>query len=343
MRKSIWIPCIIILAFCLLLLFLHWPKKQNDVDTNAASVVSTDQEVTNHLPPKNVLNNSNQSNAIAPAIPQHGPTSRPITNSFFEQITPQWQVPIEFYGRVVDQSNNPVVGANIQFSWTETPMEVLEEGPGETKTTESDIEGLFALHGARGPNLDVRVSKQGYYTSRKDTWGFSYDRGRFSPDPLNPVVFHLRKKGDGAELITSENGMKPDVWVRVPTDNSTVKVDFSQKQATATGQLEIRQNKPPWRTATNWSFSLSIPGGGLIENQDEFQFEAPEGNYQSTVESVFMKSDTNWITHVTKQFYIVFGQPRKYGWLRFESDLAQETVFITYAINPDGSRNLEPK
>ena len=41
-------------------------------------------------------------------------------------------------------------------------------------------------------------------------------------------------------------------------------------------------------------------------------------------------------------FGIVFGESRKYGWLRIESNLAQETVFLTYAINPSGSQNLEP-
>jgi hypothetical protein len=45
---------------------------------------------------------------------------------------------------------------------------------------------------------------------------------------------------------------------------------------------------------------------------------------------------------VTKQFYITFGEPKKYGWLRIESNLTQETVFLTYAINPTGSYNLEP-
>ncbi len=57
----------------------------------------------------------------------------------------------------------------------------------------------------------------------------------------------------------------------------------------------------------------------------------------------FTKSKTNWTTQVSKQFCITFGQPRKYGWLRIESNLAQETIFLTYAINPAGSRNLEPK
>ena len=179
----------------------------------------------------------------------------------------------------------------------------------------------------------------------QDKCGFLYSLGPdiYSPDSLNPVVFHLQKKGQGVELITSQNGIRPNLAIRIPKDGTPIRVDFFQKQASATGQLEISQNKPPWQGATNWSFSLSIPDGGLVENQDEFQFEAPETGYQPKIEYNFAKAEPDWTTHVTKQFYIVFGQPRKYGCLRFESDISQETVFVTYAINPTGSRYLEPK
>ena len=144
------------------------------------------------------------------------------------------------------------------------------------------------------------------------------------------------------QLITSENGARSDVWVQVPKDGTPVQVDFFQKQASPAGQLEITQNKPPMNTATNWSFTLSITNGGLIENQDEFQFEAPNSGYQPTVEYDFIKGETNWTRQAVKQFYVTFGQPPKYGWLRIKSNLAQQTVFLTYAINPTGSQNLEP-
>lgn len=87
---------------------------------------------------------------------------------------------------------------------------------------------------------------------------------------------------------------------------------------------------------------MSIPDGGLVENMDEFQFEAPDKGYQRAVEYHFTKGETNWARQATKQFYIIFGEPRRFGWLRIESNLDQETVFLTYAINPTGSRNLEP-
>jgi hypothetical protein len=45
---------------------------------------------------------------------------------------------------------------------------------------------------------------------------------------------------------------------------------------------------------------------------------------------------------ISKTYYIAFGQPLKYGWLRVDGNIAQQTVFLTYAINPTGSQNLEP-
>jgi hypothetical protein len=337
--------CGIISIFCLWLL-LH--RGAEPVKSSAPEVHSsqTNQQLGNEVPvpPAQVARNSSTQKlpgaALAEAEAKYRATPEG-SNAFQQRILADWQRPIEFYGKVVDENTNPVERANITFGWSETPDE-----SGEMKmTTQSDAEGLFSLHDKHGPSLEVWVSKEGYYSSHNGQWGFSYmhSNDRYLPDPQNPVIFILHKKGQGVELITSENGMRSDVWVRIPKDNTPVRVDFFQKQVSATGQLEISQDKPPWQDATNWSFRLSIPDGGLVENQDEFQFEAPESGYQPTVEFDFTKGETNWTTQVTKQFYIVFGEPRKYGWLRIESNIAQETVFLTYAINPDGSRNLEPR
>lgn len=274
-------------------------------------------------------------------MPQTAPaTQTQLSNTFYEQTFAEWQAPIEFYGRVLDESNAPVSGARIRFSWTDLTADEHRR----MSATESDGVGLFSLRHAQGASLTVWVSKDGYYAAGGGQKGFSYalTGAKFFPDPQNPVVFFLRKKGQGVELITSANGVRQNLGIRVPKDGAPVRVDFFQKQATSTGQLEIRQNKPPWREAAEWSFRISIPDGGFVENGDEFQFEAPESNYQPTVEYHFTKGETNWTTQVVKQFYIAFGQPRKYGWLRIESNLGQETVILTYAINPSGSRNLEP-
>jgi hypothetical protein len=341
MRKQIWIPLIVVLAVCLLLLVKT--KQHHQTALPEQSEVPTNQPSRSE-PPKVVVNRQVLNTSQPPPLPPSAPSIVQIlasTNSLAAKRLALWQAPINFYGKVIDENSNLVAAAQVAFHWVEIPS---EEG-NRTANKESDTEGLFSLLDATGLNLSVSVSKEGYYTSRKDNDSFTYGSlggAKFSPDPLNPVIFHLRKKGQGVELITSDNGMRRSVSVRIPKDNTPVRVDFFQKQASATGQLEISQNKPPWQGATNWSFSLSIQDGGLIENQDEFQFAALETGYQPTVGYDFTKGETNWTTHAIKQFYIAFGQPRKYGWLRIESDIAQETIYLTYAINPTGSRNLEP-
>jgi hypothetical protein len=342
MRKQIWIPCLIVLTICLLLVFLK-TKRQSEMVAPVAAPQLTNQPIqVQKAKAVEQHQATNFSQIVSALVPNPSLQAQALakTNPIAGLRLGLWQSPIEFYGMVVDESNNPVVGAHISFHWMETPS----DNGSRSLNAESDVNGLFSLRNAAGPSLTVSVSKEGYYTSRSTPDGYHYSSGSesFHPDALNPVVFHLLKKGQGVELITSANGIRTSVAVRVPKDNTAVRVDFFQKKASVTGQLEIRQIKPPFQGATNWSFSLSIPDGGLVENQDEFQFEVPETGYQSTIEYNFVKGDPDWTTQVSKQFYISFGNPRKYGWLRIESNLAQETVFLTYAINPDGSRNLEP-
>ncbi len=340
MRTRIWIPLVIVLVVCLLLLFKtkqhHRPAlpEQSEALTNQPSQPEQPKAIA-HPQVTNIAQ-------ITAILPPMTPLAEAIskTNPIAAMRLAMWQAPIDFYGKVIDENSNPVAGVNVHFNWSELP----EKGGERTSDIQSDAEGLFTLQGKRGASLSVSFGKKGYYSSGRGEKAFSYALPQaFSPDPQNPVIFQLHKIGQGVELITSENGMRSDVWLRIPKDNTPVRVDFFQKQASATGQLEISQNKPPFQGATNWSFSLSIPGGGLIENQDEFQFAAPDTGYQPTVEYNFAKGETDWTTQVTKQFYITFGQPRKYGWLRIESNLAQETIFLTYAINPTGSQNLEPQ
>jgi hypothetical protein len=46
---------------------------------------------------------------------------------------------------------------------------------------------------------------------------------------------------------------------------------------------------------------------------------------------------------LNQQYYISFGQPRRYGWLKVETRIGSGGAVLEYAINPDGSRYLEPK
>jgi hypothetical protein len=254
--------------------------------------------------------------------------------------------PMNFYGKVLSENDQPVSGANIHFEWTG----FLIHGK-RVADILSDQTGSFSLTNQTGAELDVSVGKPDYYTSRRNrsvaTFQYAASFGEpFKPDYGHPVLYYLHKKGVGANsLITSQYGIRDDFWVKAPLDGTIVKVDLLQRKA-GEGPLELCQTKPEyshWKTATNWSFSLKIPGGGFVEEDEEFPFRPPQSGYQPVVEFKFVKGQTNWIADLRKDYFIRFGSPPLYGHLHLETSITTSSAMLTYTINPDGSRNLEPK
>jgi hypothetical protein len=70
----------------------------------------------------------------------------------------EWKMPINFYGKVLDQANQPVHGASVRFQWTDMSAAGTTE-----KFTTTDAQGMFSLTGEKGKNLGVYVSKSGYH------------------------------------------------------------------------------------------------------------------------------------------------------------------------------------
>jgi hypothetical protein len=255
-----------------------------------------------------------------------------------------WKQPINFYGRVLDENGAPVPGAAVDFKWND----LSAEGSSTTQAA-SDTNGYFSLLNKTGKRLYVQVHKDGYYTSRQTALAFEYANpadGLFTPEPNKPVLFQLRRKGVGANLVTSQVGMRDHLGVTAPLDGSPVRVDLLQRSTGQAGQLVIAQTKPNyqvWKQATHWSFRMEIPDGGFVEQNDEFPFEAPQGPYQPLVQCDFQQGQTNWATRLSKDYYIQFGHPPRYGRLHLETSIMMNGARLTYVINPDGARDLEPR
>ncbi len=135
-----------------------------------------------------------------------------------------WKTPIEFYGKVVDQTTNPVAGAGVDFSCNDTS----ESGTSDYKTT-SDPQGLFSIRGIAGKLLTVKVGKDGYYPSKRDNDSFYYagQNVNFKPDENAPVVFHLRKKVSGEPLIVIEYPVFAHI-AQLRHDGTPVELDLLQ-------------------------------------------------------------------------------------------------------------------
>jgi hypothetical protein len=100
--------------------------------------------------------------------------------------------PIDFYGKVVDERDEPLSGANVRFGCVVFPEKHF------TTNAITDKHGTFALTGVTGVVLNVIVSKEGYEEiqgTNQNSFAYYAPTGAgFTPDPNNPVFFHLRKK-----------------------------------------------------------------------------------------------------------------------------------------------------
>ena len=117
----------------------------------------------------------------------------------------EWKMPLSFYGKVLDQADQPVQGAKVRFQWTDMSTTGTTE-----RFSETDAKGTFSLTGERGKNLDVKVSKQGYHAVGDGRANFEYaaffEPNYIEPDPNNPVIFRLIKKQEPQRLVSTRTG-----------------------------------------------------------------------------------------------------------------------------------------
>jgi len=312
----------------------------------SATAPSITEAAQNQIP-TNVAAKTNKIKSPS-SPPPVNPNSSEHHFDYIKKITddPQydWKQPINFYGRVVDESNNVVAGANVHFVWNDLSPTGTSEAD-----SKSDENGFFRLENKTGKGMSVKVAKEGYYGTSSSWQSFEYANpynGLFKPDSMNPVVFHLRKKGIGVDLITSNNGIDTNLHAVPPTNGSPVFIDFFSRKIGDVGQLKIEGWKEPkdFKTAqNNWGFRLTVPDGGLVENTDDLPFEAPDADYQSVLEWHFKDGAADWQGGINKKYYIKFGNPPRYGTITVETTAFFPGVYLGYVINPSGSRNLEPK
>jgi len=281
-----------------------------------------------------------------PALPQTPPASPgdpETTNAFYQEMLTDWQAPIDFYGKVVDESNHPIAGASIHFNWSEKPF----EGGHAIADAESDAAGLFSLTGKLGSGLEVWANKEGYYVPRPGFQSFVYSvSAHFRSDRSDPIIFRLRKKGIAEPLVrVSGRGLSTMRDYLMAADGTPTEVSLTDGRQVPAGQgglrVEFWLGKPiqPYRFRFTWKCRVTVPEGGLIQTGDEFPFLAPEDGYATTDEWAI--EEQNWSEQVEKQYYVKL-RDGKFG--RVTVRIIGTTggyIRLTSLVNPSGSRNLE--
>jgi hypothetical protein len=246
--------------------------------------------------------------------------------------------PITFYGKILDQNGEPVSEADVDYG----TIDRFDES-GSDYHSKSDENGSFYLTGVKGAVLTVGVRKDGYYNIHgKSDAAFAYGVGADAtrkPPPTreNPAIFILQKQGPTELLVRAGGGQ-----IDVPKDGRALAFDFATGRI-GSGDLQIQT----WVGDRNqrqfdWSYQLSIPGGGLIERTGQFDFEAPIDGYQASVELRMPATSEKWSSDVPKDY---FARLPNGTYARFSIEFYagnRNFVVLTSYLNPaPGSRNLE--
>ena len=117
-----------------------------------------------------------------------------------EQASRSANGPVAFYGRLIDQDRSGVGGAVV--AGEVFVVDGFERWHLERFGLETDQSGSFVITVRRGSSLRLKISKQGYVGGAGGQFDFDpASTGRHIPDPKNPVVFHMWKKGQAEALI----------------------------------------------------------------------------------------------------------------------------------------------
>ncbi len=184
----------------------------------------------------------------------------------------EWKMPIEFYGRVVDQFGGAVDAATVNLEWTVVGGTIKQ-------SVKTAVDGSFSLQGVRGKLLGVNILKEGYLHTKESNKSFEYaaffQENFHVPDPAHPIVFRLQK------LLGSEPYYEFPLYGRFPANGDLVRLNIADGKFSDSGELAISV-RLEGNTERGPAYTVRIEaraGVGIVATTEEFPFLAPDADY----------------------------------------------------------------
>lgn len=251
----------------------------------------------------------------------------------------------DFYGKVLDQYGQPVVGADL------TVYINLTMGNGGTRRTQTDANGFFQFTNIRGESLSVTPSKTGYQIDEAHLGLKGLNGPQTGPNKRE--TYNMWKLKGAEAMIHGQITSR-----KIIPDGRPFTIDFLKNQITEgtneVGDICVEIQRPlkvlP-RQKFDWSFTMTAIDGGFIEvTNDDYLNEAPESGYQPKY--VMARYATNILNYSTWQlyrtdrtFFVKSRGGQVYGHFNIkelEPDYRDGAALqIEFYANPAGSRNLE--
>ncbi len=250
---------------------------------------------------------------------------------------------ITFFGRVVDEQNNPVAGA--QTIYTVHNLDLRGNPPVRGPVADSD--GRFEIR-TQGPSISVKVQHPDYYQAPRAELTFEYASIQGTGGPLptlgSPAQFILQKKGIAPDIIHHAR-----LEARLPPNGSPVALDLRKgvhahsPEAIVLSLIAQKGNLTPNEFHPfDWILRLEVRGGGLSERTNPLDFVPPETGYQSSITiSMPVAGEKHWSSEIEKRFFVLFPTTR-YARINLRLHADTGLCVVESFLNPTpGSRNLE--
>lgn len=260
-------------------------------------------------------------------------------------------LPVDFFGLVVDQNSNPIPGVKIKSGVRHWEMpdishlppgsKILGASGGISLEATTGPDGRFELTGATGDGFGVLLFKDGYEAeSEKNSFGTG---GSYSY--ANPVIFKMWSTNIHEKLITGSDGFK------IVPDGRSYFINLTDNTISESGTGDLRV----WIQYTNhvvpgqvsdWSSGIEAINGGLLEESlGSPMFEAPPDGYVPTFETHSKIRGGQRGNTGERQFYLRLQNGQEYGQMSIGlyapfNDQTPGLIRLSYAINPSGSRIL---
>lgn len=259
-------------------------------------------------------------------------------------------MPIEFYGQVLDLEGRPVPEADVTMRLSFAPPTPLMKNQKLVKTT-TDQTGRFTFRKTGYQLYLVEVEKEGYQYHYKynPNRGFRFHKGEKKAElgqlEDQPAIFKVRKKGEPTLVLT--NGAS---FQFRPGPSSVRYFDLLRQSWTYPKLLKTEKiNFKDWHEHLRISLSKEADtyhllfegldeGTGLVMGKPE-QYMAPETGYQPTLDLAIPQDEKE-----TERWLFLEGRGGEfYTMLKVKTAPTKKwlNLNVWYGTNPVGSRNLE--
>jgi hypothetical protein len=179
-------------------------------------------------------------------------------------------VPIRFWGRIIDQAGQPLAGVNIRShtrQWhSGAPGQIGSTHPKHNRVSDGD--GRFEIDGGVGDALTIdSMQKEGYEVEPGALRSFGFNLSTnvvVSRD--QPVVFRMWQKGKHERLVSADKSF------HLVPDGRTYTLNVEQGTFIESGDAEgdlrfsiVRPSGVKLGDRYDWTGFIRVVGGGMVE------------------------------------------------------------------------------